>query len=292
MGDYNIFHHMPWSGSYAIYFFTIGISSALFFFSAKSWFSSGQALIPIRTSAAYASFALLAMSGLLLISDLSQPLRFLNTMNPLYLNLASPLAWGALNLMSFGIVSVLYIKALREKDEKNAKFFGVIGSLLALGLPVYTGFDLTVHQNRPIWNTPLMPVLFVALSLVSGAAVAALLARNEGGKFTEATLAKLRLYMLWAAGAVGVMLISLMGTTAYGGSGSELTFMLMTSGGLGVIFIGLGLLLGTAAPIVVLLMPYGRQHSGIVFAGGLLLVGGMALRYSILIGGQIVQTYF
>jgi len=287
MGDYNIFHHMPWSGTYAIYFFTIGISAALFFFSTKSWFSSGQALIPIRTSAAYASFALLAISGLVLIGDLSQPLRFLNTMNPFYLNLTSPLAWGALNLMSFGIVSVLYIKALRGNDEKNAKLFGVIGSLLALGLPVYTGFDLTVHQNRPVWNTPLMPVLFVALSLVSGAAVAALLASGKA-----AVLTKLRLYMLWAGGAVGVMLTSLLGTTAYGGSGSELTFMLMTSGGLGAIFVGLGILLGTAAPIAVLLMPYGRQHSGIVFAGGLLLVGGMALRYSILIGGQIVQTYF
>ena len=45
----------------------------------------------------------------------------------------------------------------------------VLGSLLAVGLPIYTGFDLTVHQNRPVWNTPLMPVLFVALSLVSGA---------------------------------------------------------------------------------------------------------------------------
>jgi len=29
-----------------------------------------------------------------------------------------------------------------------------------------------------------------------------------------------------------------------------------------------------------------------MLAGGLLLVGGLALRYSILIGGQLVQTYF
>jgi formate-dependent nitrite reductase membrane component NrfD len=287
MGDYTVFHHMPWSGTYAIYFFTIGISAALFFFSAKSWFPTEQALVPIRTLAANVSFALLIISGLLLIGDLSQPMRFLNTMNPTYLNLASPLAWGALNLMSFGIVSVLYVMAVKKNDEKNAKLFGVIGSLLALGLPVYTGFDLTVHQNRPIWNTPLIPILFVALSLVSGAAVAALLAKGKA-----AVLTKLRLYMLWAGGAVGVMLVSLLGTTAYGGSGSELTFMFMTSGNLGVIFIGLGVLLGTAAPIAVLLTPFGRQHTGIMAAGCLLLVGGMALRYSILIGGQIVQAYF
>jgi len=287
MGDYTVFHNMPWSGMYAIYFFTIGISAALFFFSTKSWFPTGQALIPIRTPAAYVSFALLVISGLLLIGDLSQPMRFLNIMNPAYLNLTSPLAWGGLNLISFGVVSVLYVKALKGNDGKNAKLFGVIGSLLALGLPVYTGFDLTVHQNRPIWNTPLMPVLFVALSLVSGAAVASLLADGK-----EVALTRLRSHMLWAGGAVGVMLIALLGTTAYGGSTSELTFMFMTSGSLGVIFVGLGILLGTAAPIAVLLTPFGRQHTGIVAAGGLLLVGGMALRYSILIGGQIVQTYF
>ena len=38
MGDWNAFHLMPWSGAYAIYFFLIGISAALFFFSALSWY--------------------------------------------------------------------------------------------------------------------------------------------------------------------------------------------------------------------------------------------------------------
>ena len=287
MGDFNIFHHMPWSSTYSIYFFTIGIAAALFFFSAKSWFPTGQAFTPIRTSAAYVSFALFGLSGLLLISDLSQPLRFLNIMNPAYLNFTSPLAWGGLNLISFGIVSVLYIMAVRKNDAAKAKLFGVIGAVLALCLPVYTGFDLTVHQNRPIWNTPLMPVLFVALSLVSGAAVASFLA---GGKAD--TLARLRTYMLWAGGAVAVMLVALLGTTWYGGVGQELTFMFMTSGMPGVVFVGLGILLGTAAPIAVLLAPMGRQQQGIALAAFLMLVGGMALRYSILVSGQIVQTYF
>lgn len=287
MGDFNIFHHMPWSSTYSIYFFTIGISAALFFFSTRSWFATGQALVPIRTSTAYVSFVLLAISGLLLIGDLSQPLRFLNIMNPAYLNFASPLAWGGLNLISFGIVSVLYVMAVRKNDETNARRYGVIGSLLALGLPIYTGFDLTVHQNRPVWNTPLMPILFVALSLVSGAAVASFLA---GGK--AEVLARLRAHMLWSGGAVGVMLISLLGTTAYGGTGQELTFMFMTSGTLGTIFIGVGILLGTAAPLALLLAPFGKQQQGMMIAAVLILVGGMALRYSILVGGQIVQTYF
>jgi formate-dependent nitrite reductase membrane component NrfD len=286
MGDYNVFHIMPWSGTYAIYFFVIGISAAMFFFSALSWYR--PEFKTIRMPAFYVSFILLAGGGLLLIGDLTQPLRFLNIMNPAYLNFTSPLAWGGLNLVSFGLVSVAYFVMMRKNDEAICRKLAVLGALLALGLPIYTGFDLTVHQNRPVWNTPLMPVLFVALSILSGAAVASFIAKAK----EEKLVVMLRSFMLWSAGAVAAMLVSLLGTTAYGGSTSELTFMYMTSGSLGVIFVGLGILVGTATPIAMLLTPYGKRHTGIMAAGALLLVGGMALRYSILIGGQIVQTYF
>ena len=285
MGDFNIFHHMPWSSTYSIYFFTIGISAALFFMSTLSWYRAE--FRTLRFSAFYLSFVLLAVSGLLLIGDLSKPARFLNILNPAYLNFASPLAWGGLNLIAFGAVSVAYFFMMRKNDDGMSRKLAVVGSLLALGLPIYTGFDLTVHQNRPVWNTPLMPILFVALSLVSGAAVASFLAGAN-----EKLLVMLRRFMLWSAAAVGVMLISMLGTTAYGGTGEELTFMFMTSGTLGMIFIGIGILLGTAAPILLLLAPFGRQQGGVMLAALLLLVGGMALRYSILVGGQIVQTYF
>ncbi len=284
MGDYNIFHHIPWSSAYSIYFFVIGISAALFFFSTLSWFS--EAFVPIRGRAFVVSFVLLVIGGLLLIGDLSQPMRFVNILNPAYLNFTSPLAWGGLNLISFGLVSVLYFLAVAV-ESPVAKAIGVIGSLLALGLPVYTGFDLTVHQNRPVWNTPLMPVLFVAMSLVSGAAVATFLAKGD-----ERLLGWLRAIMLWSGGATAVMLVSLLGTTAYGGVGQELTFMLLTTGQLGTIFLGLGIAIGLAVPIVLLLVPAGRSGGGMMVASLLLLVGGMALRYSILIGGQIVQTYY
>lgn len=285
MGDFNIFHHMPWSGSYAIYFFLIGISAAMFFFSALSWYR--PEFKEIRQSSDNISFVLLAVSGILLIVDLSQPLRFLNMVNPFYLQFSSPLAWGSLCLISFGAVSVAYFYTIHKtKDEALSRKLAVVGALLALGLPIYTGFDLTVHQNRPVWNTPLMPVLFVALSLLSAAAVATFIAKGEK------LLVMLRRIMLWTGGAVAAMLVSLLGTTAYGGSGSELTFMFMTSGSLGMIFIGLGILLGTVVPMGVLLTSMGKQQGGMMLAGALLLVGGLALRYSILIGGQIVQTYY
>jgi formate-dependent nitrite reductase membrane component NrfD len=241
----------------------------------------------LREKAAYGSFALLAVGGLLLIADLSQPLRFLNILNPAYLNFTSPLAWGALNIVLFGVASVLYLRALRKGDEARGKVLAAITALLALGLPIYTGYDLTVHQSRPVWNTPVMPVLFVAMAVASGSAVGSLLA---GG--SESAQRVLREYLLWSSGAVGVILVSILGTTNYGGSAQELTFLILTTGTMGLIFVGIGIFVGTAAPIALLLAPVGRQQMGVALAAVLVLVGGAALRYALLMGPQQLQTLY
>lgn len=284
MGDYVVFHDVAWHGAYAAYFFLIGMSAMLFFVSALSWYR--DEFRPLRASAFYISFAALVVAGLILVGDLSQPLRFINTLNPAYWNKASPLVWGTILISLYGLTSVWYFLSLRKADA-SGKLPAIVGSLLGLGLAIYSGFDLAVHQHRPIWNTPLMPVLFVALSLVSGAAVAAFLARGEAK-----LVGMLRQMILWGTSAIAVMLLSLLVTTAYGGSAEELTFMLMTSGSLATIFVGLGIVVGTLAPIALLLAPFGKRPGGVMAAALLALIGGLSLRYAILTGPQIVQTYF
>lgn len=287
MGDYVWFHDVSWHASYAIYFFVIGILAGLSFLSYGSWIT--PALRPLREKAAYLSLVLLAIGGLLLIADLSQPLRFLNTLNPAYLSFTSPLAWGALNIVAFGIVSVLYILELRKgQDSGRGRLLALVTALLALGLPIYTGYDLTVHQSRPVWNTPVMPVLFVALAIASGSAVGSLL---SGGNAEAQKV--LREYMLWSTAGVGVILVSILGTTNYGGSAQELTFMILTTGTMGLIFIGGGILLGTAAPVAMLFLAHLKQQTtGLMIAALLILLGSAALRYALLMGPQQLQTLY
>lgn len=285
MGDYVWFHDVSWHATYAIYFFVIGICAGLSFFSFLSWHRPEVAAL--RKPTAYGSFALLAVGGLLLIGDLSQPMRFLNVLNPAYLNFRSPLAWGSLNIVLFGLASVAYLLALRKADEKNGRLLALVVALLALGLPIYTGYDLTVQQSRPLWNTPVMPVLFVALAVASGAAVSSLFV--GGNDPAEATL---RQYLIWSVGAVGVILVSILGTANYGGTAEELTFNILTSGTMGLIFIGLGIVAGTAAPMALLLAPVGRQQTGLIMAALLVLVGSAALRYAILMAPQQLQSMY
>lgn len=285
MAEYTAFFTIAWPSTYAYYFFVIGLSAALFFVSGLSYFR--EEFKPLRSSSFMLSFVLLVVGGLLLIMDLSQPGRFLNMINPGYWNMTSPLVWGAILLILFGGVSALYFLTMQKGDEAFGKKLAVVGSLIALGLPIYTGFDLSVHQHRAVWNSPLMSVLAVSLSLISGAAVASFLAKGEAK-----LLGSLRNIMFVSAGATAVMLLALMVATAYGGTASELTYMFMTTGGMGTLFVWLGVVLGTLVPLVVLALPLGKQATGIALASVLLLVGGMALRYAILVAPQIVHTYY
>lgn len=285
MGEYVWFHDVSWHSAYAVYFFIIGICAGLSFFSFLSWHRAE--LASLRKPAAFASFVLLLIGGVLLIGDLSQPLRFLNVLNPFYLNFRSPLAWGSLNIVLFGAASVGYLLMLGKDDQKHGKTLALVTAALALGLPIYTGYDLAVHQSRPLWNTPVMPVLFVALALASGAAVSSLLAGANAAAQTT-----LRQYLLWSVGAVGVILVSILGTTHYGGAAEELTFIILTTGSMGLIFVGLGILGGTVAPVALLLAPPGRQRGGVMLAALLVLMGSAALRYAILMAPQQLQTLF
>jgi formate-dependent nitrite reductase membrane component NrfD len=285
MGEYLWFHDVSWHATYAIYFFVIGICAGLAFFSFLSWHK--PELAGLRKPAAYGAVALLAIGGLLLIGDLSQPLRFLNVLNPAYLNFKSPLAWGSLNIACFGLALVGYLLMLRKGDETNGRKLALVVALLALGLPIYTGYDLSVHQSRPLWNTPVMPVLFVALALASGAAVSALLSR--GNAQAQSTL---RQYLVWSVGAIGVVLVGMLGTTNYGGSAEELTYVILTSGSMGLIFIGLGVVAGTLAPVALLLTRAGQQPSSVALASLLVLLGSAALRYGILMAPQQIQSLF
>jgi formate-dependent nitrite reductase membrane component NrfD len=285
MGDYVVFHDVSWHATYAIYFFVIGICAGLAFLSYGSWVN--PALRSLREKAAYGSIALLAVGGVLLIADLSQPMRFLNILHPGYLSFTSPLAWGALNIVAFGVVSVLYVLALRKNDEKRGRLLAGIAALLALGLPIYTGYDLTVHQSRPVWNTPIMPVLFVAQAVASGSAIGTLLAGADDGAQKI-----LRQLMLWSTGAVGIILVSILGTTNYGGSAQELTFIILTTGTMGLVFIGLGVVAGTAAPVAMLLAPIGAKKGVLALSALLILLGSAALRYALLMGPQQLQTLY
>lgn len=70
-----------------------------------------------------------------------------------------------------------------------AKPLGIVTGLLALGVLLYTGMEVSVVRSRPLWNTPLLPFQFAATGFVGALGVMLVLGRVLGtGRILEARM--------------------------------------------------------------------------------------------------------
>ncbi len=93
-------------------------------------------------------------------------------------NLSSMITWGVIVLSLFIPVALLYAAAKNEISvvgtyaQRYIFQIEIIGSFLAVATAVYTGVLIAVVNGVPFWNTPLMPILFLASAVSTGLAAA------------------------------------------------------------------------------------------------------------------------
>jgi len=114
----------------------------------------------------------------LLILELGRPFRPLNLYKVINL---SPMSIGSWFLLLFIFTSILYgltfLPSTREKWEGMRKKIFPVQHLLALlnvplgiGVAVYTGILLGAMPSRPLWNSPILALLFLISALSTGIA--------------------------------------------------------------------------------------------------------------------------
>lgn len=123
-----------------------------------------------------------------LIFDLTKPWNFYQLL--IHYNLNSVMSLGVLLLLFYTPFCVIYaVLRFRESLEKSFLaplmhiFSGILNFLekhslwigrlifaLAAGVGVYTGFLLSAIQSYPLYNSPILPILFLASGLSSGIA--------------------------------------------------------------------------------------------------------------------------
>jgi Ni/Fe-hydrogenase subunit HybB-like protein len=207
------------------------------------------------------------------------------------------LIYTALTLGSFNISP-----AARRIDEKVGYAVTVIGIPSAFLLHGYVGFIFGSVKANPWWSTPLMPVVFLFSAMVSGiAAVMVLYAVCMKLRHTPIdmrcldTIARY-LFYTFVIDFTLEMLDLIHRTYESDESFRSLDFMVHTRlWGSQVI---LQIFLGTLAPLVLLaanqLWRYseGVRKAMYMTAGGLTLVGIFAMRWNVVIGGQLFSKSF
>ena len=92
---FNVFHHVAWGTTIAVYFWLVGASAGSFVISSFGWVFGIKRYKPLALTASVSAIILLLLVPILLIWDLGKPLRFPYLMLPSYWHATGPMSWGS-----------------------------------------------------------------------------------------------------------------------------------------------------------------------------------------------------
>ncbi len=287
---YNVEHEMPLGVLIATYFYLTGLSAGSFIISTLAYGFGMVRFKPLGKIGVTMATLLLMVAPIILLVDLEQPLRVWHLI--LYLRITSPISWGTFLLTLYPMNCMVYGYFMFRGDLKRTKVFGLVGIPLALLVHGYTGFILALGKARVLWNTAIMPPIFLVSAMVSGLALMILVVivkdfilqrKKEPDRPLVYTLGKLLvasiiLDLLLIGIDLSVLLTST--TEAY-----RAASMLLT-GKFSLLFVGVEIALGSILPLLLLLSPFTRRWiPAFALASVLVMIGIFAMRYIMVVGG-------
>jgi polysulfide reductase chain C len=237
-----------------------------------------------------------AMSTPFLIVDLGIKRRFLYAcLNPK----TSWVARGFLILSTFLILGLLVLGASVFFPETFGnhpvlwRFLKALSLLFAILTTLYTGILLKSVRYVPLWNTFLLPILFVTSAFLTGTAGIVLAMGGSGVVFPSAKGpvhgASRVLPLVWGLIIIeGLLLVKHLHRTSQHRGEGMISVRLLLSGKLKVLFWGGIVFLGFFLPIVLQLIYFGSHTNPpwiLTLTGISLLVSGFFLRWGVLASG-------
>ena len=268
---------------FTVYLFFGGLAVGCYLFSvaANYWVKEFKPLARIGATLAPIS---LAIGMLLLLIELEQPLRMWRlvfTFNP-----QSLVSWGIWFLLIFFILSAVYALFITKGQEGKAKKYAYAGLPFACAAGVYAAINFTFAPGRELWNTALLPWLFLNGGLISGIALVMLV---SFGRKERAILSKLGKFVaclvLLQLGMIFTEIIVLLA----GGTEAVMSAELLLIGEYRLLFWVGVIVLGSLIPIFILFQTKiaPRTYANPI-ASGLLLIGIYTMRHILVYGGQII----
>jgi len=278
-------HHAPFSLLIVTYFFLAGMSAGLFILSSLQPVFGIEKFKAIAKPVSVMALATIIPGILALVIDLGQPIRFMTLL--FRFNPTSVMSWGTYILTIYSIVCLGYIWTL-WKDNGRSKVWGKVGIVFASTLGLYTGFLLAVVPGRPLWNSALVPVLFLVSGLVAALSLLSLIKAffpNILVVDDNSANVAFHKFEIWFAGLEIVLLAShLLVLVTLNEAGREVAKHLLT-GDRQISFLLVQIVIGMVIPMVLVL--FNRKSSGTLGLAGLLsLIGVLALRFNFVIGGE------
>lgn len=293
---YNVPYEMPLGIPIAIYFYMTGLSAGSFIISTLAYGFGMVKFKPLGKVGVSLAIILLMLAPINLMIDLEQPFRFWELFY--YINLTSPISYGSFLLSIYPVNCLIYAFFMFKGDMKRTKFFGLCGIPLALLVHGYTGFILALGKARILWNTALMPVIFLVSAMVSGIAMMILVLVIKDKYFSRErkinTSLLLDLATMLSMSIIfdlGLIITDILVLFSSHDDAWE-TALLILQGKFAFSFVGIELILGAFIPLI--LISYFKRTqkiAGVCLASVLVMIGIFAMRYVMVLGGQYLPLH-
>lgn len=280
-----------WGWDVALYLFFSGLAAGVLILGSIQYLYFGEKGTSkvMRGAIGVASLIVpLAMLGLL--HDLANKVNLLAFYK--YWNLTSTMAIGARALLVIPPIGLLFALALMESNLPQAlnrwalrlapakAWLGRLTLASGLFLGTYTGVLLSANFGRPLWNTPLLPVLFLVSGLSTAAAALGLFSRESQ---EQTRLLKLDVNLILAE--MAVIALMLLGFGFATRSGHEAAGLLVGgdySSAFWIFIVGIGLVI----PLILEQLHIKGKAAHSALPALMVLAGGLALRVIVVLAGQ------
>lgn len=166
-----------WGLMIAVFAFLVGFGAGSQFVASAIILSGKEGLKPLARIAGACGLACVCAAGVAILADLGairNALAMIVGMNP-----RSPLAWDMIAMCTFIVLSIVQLVMI-ARDARSVKVWAVLAGLAALALQIVEGLLFSTQTAHGWWATPIMPVDFLAVAVVSGFALILLIACVKG----------------------------------------------------------------------------------------------------------------
>lgn len=297
-----------WGWLVAIYLFLGGMGAGAFLIAATIELTGLRYRLkycPTTMVGAGVSGPLILGGTVLLILDLGAGMKEPWRILAMFTNFHSVMTWGIWILTLFlpiaflyGIVEVMHVqpeilasarKRLRFLPEhlpyrKIKRVLCSVGVVLAIATAIYTGVLLSVVQAVPLWNTPILPALFLISAISTGMGLAfdlsATLAMPEiHRRYNHMPL----IHMIFIGLEIALLALLLVTSLMQGGEAAESAKLILMGKG-SVVFWVLVVGFGMIYPFMVHVYAFARRSHGYlsgVLSGAGIVIAGLFVRYLI-----------
>ncbi len=294
----NVFHHVAWGTTIAVYFWLVGASAGSFVISSFGWVFGIKRYKPLALTASITAIVMLMMVPILLIWDLGKPLRFVYLMLPSYWHSTGPMSWGSVLIMTYPIAMLIYTYFVIKNDQFWAKTVGIISIVLALSTHWYTGVVMELNPGRFLNHTALAPLLFLTGAFISGIGLLVLILwiRNlivsAAKQIDLELLIEMSQFMMYGLVFDAFLLFLEFMQSLYGSQNEVLGHEEVLLGVFRFPYLWLEIVIGLIIPFIILVSPLKRTKVGVLSASFMVCIGVYGMRIWWVMGGQYLQTFY